>query len=326
MDAHEQALARSRAYALLARLFRDGLTADLLPAVAAVPALTDALPRAFDADEAAADHYQLLHLDVPPCAGLFLDAPPVLGGPAARAAQHHYRQAGLAPETGPESPDHLGRELAFLAFLTGAEADALEDGLPAEAARLQPLQRRFLGSHLLWWLPAVEQALAQGPPFYQRLARLTRDLALDHLAALGHAPESRPPEPAPPDLPPLLDQPGTGLHEIAAYLTTPAWSGLYLGRTDAARLGRGLDLPRGFGGRTRMLTNLLHAAVTYDRLGPLLDDLLACVETWAAAYHALAAEAPALPAIARHWLDRLARTKALLLRLREAAPPAATPG
>lgn len=314
------ALGRSRAYALFGRLYLDGLTEHLWPVIRALPELTATLPDPFDADDAAADHYQLLQLDVLPYASLFLDADARLGGATTCTVQEHYRQAGRSPEPGAESADHLGHELAFLGFLTAAEADALRDGHDDEAKRMRQHQRRFLGSHLLWWLPGVVQALRGRHLFYGTLADLTLDLVLDHHAALGPPPENVRPGPDLPEPPPLLDRPDTGLREIAVYLTTPAWSGLYLSRTDVTRLARSEDLPHGFGGRTLMLTNLLRAAATFNRFEHLVEDMQAIVQRWTHACEALPTTGgPPLPAVARHWRQRLDGTAALLEQLHDEA-------
>ncbi len=320
MRPSDAALARSRAYALLGRLYLEELGPGLLREVGAVPELAAALGEAFDADEAAADFHHLFGLNVFPYASLFLDAGGRLGGPTTDHVRRLFREAGHPTDAAAESVDHVGHELGLLAFLAGAEADAEEDGLPAEAERMRRLQRRFFDAHLLWWLPAFALSLRrQRHAFYAALADLTLDLALDHRAALGGetAAVAAPLLPTPP---PLLDDEATGLKEIAGYLATPAWSGCYLSRDDVARLGRREGLPRGFGGRALMLTNLLRAAVEFDRLAPLLALLADDVAAWRAHYGALAGcGVPPLAEVAASWLERLATTAQILERLRTAA-------
>ena len=321
MQPSRTSLARSRAYALFSRLYREGVTTALLPAVQAVSALADTLPEPFEAEQAAADYYDLFHLNVFPYASLFLDDAGQLGGPVSDAAQRLFRQTGYTADTSRESADHIGHALGLLAFLTGAEADAWEDSRADEAARMHRLQRRFFDMALLWWLPAFVHAVRRhNHPFYALLGDLTLDLVLDHRAALGPPEEAAAPMLPVPDPPALLDDAQTGLKDIAAYLTTPAWCGFYLSRADLARLGRAEHLPRGFGARAQMLTNLLRAAADFDRLDLLLTQLQDCVTTWQSFYTTLyERDVPCLDAVAQTWLERLEMTKRMIDQMREAS-------
>lgn len=321
MDPSAVATARSRAYALFSRLYREGITTALLPLVRTVPELAETLPEPFDAEQAAADYYDLFHLNVFPYASLFLDADGQLGGPASDAAQRLFRQVGYVADTARESADHIGHALGLLAFLTGAEADAWEDNRADEAARMQHRQRRFVDTSLLWWLPALAHAVRRhNHPFYALLGDITLDLVLDHRAVLGPSEEPAAPMLPLPDPPALLDDAKTGLKDIAAYLTTPAWSGFYLTRADISRLGRAEHLPRGFGARVQMLTNLLRAAAAFDRLDPLLMQLQDLVAAWQSYYRKLAErEVPGLDTVTQAWLERLEGTEKMIGRIRKAS-------
>ena len=297
------------------------MTTALLPATRAVSELAGTLPEPFDAEQAAADHYDLFHLNVFPYASLFLDAAGQLGGPATDAARRLFLQAGYAADTARESADHVGHALGLLAFLSGAEADAWEDGLADEAARMQRLQRRFFDAFLLWWLPAFAYAVRRhNHPFYTPLSDLTLDLALDHRTALGPSEEAAEPGLPLPDPLALLDEAKTGLKDIADYLTTPAWSGLYLSRADIGRLGRAEHLPRGFGARALMLANLLRAAADFDCLDPLLTQLQDLVTAWQSYYQTLAERpVPGLGVVTKVWLVRLDLTKRMIDRMHKAS-------
>ncbi len=314
-------LARSRAYALFSRLYRDGLAPEVLPAARAVPELAGAVPEPFDAEQAAADHYDLFHLNVFPYASLFLDEAGQVGGPVTDDARRWLRQAGYHAETSRESADHIGHALGLLAFISGAEADALNDSRADEAMRMQRLQRRFFDEHLLWWLPAFCYATQQhSHPFYILLAGLTLDLALDHRRGLGPPDEAAPANAPLPDPSALLDDAKTGLKDIARYLTTPAWSGLYLSRAGIGRLGRAEHLPRGFGARAQMLANLLRAAADYDRLDPLLAQLQEIVQAWQSFYKTLAErDVPGLDRMIKVWLERLSLTEWMIDQIQEAS-------
>ncbi len=320
MNPAHASLARSRAYALFSRLYLEGVTMEIVPRVQTVPPLMEALPDPFDEEKAAADHYDLLHLNVLPYASLFLDQTGQWGGATTETARQLVAQAGYTADMSRESADHVGHALGALAFLCGAEADAWEDGQAEEITRMQDHQRRFFDTYLLWWLPALAAAMRRHTyPFYTALSDLTLDLVLDHRVSLGAPLALRLATSRLPDPPALLDDARSGLKDIAAYLTTPAWSGLYLSRTDIGHLGRSQHLPRGFGDRTQMLANLLRAAVDYDHLDPLLAQLHDLVVTWQSTYTALRdQDVPGGDVIAAQWQQRLATTAQIIDRIREA--------
>ena len=318
----QRAEARSVAYDLFARLFLESPTHSTWSSITAVPELERSLSlTGIDSDRAASDHFHLFGLNVFPYQGMFLDTGGSLGEQQSGRVLACYQQAGfdLAPDTpagripAGESPDHIGLELAFLSFLSGAEADALQDGENLHVLRIQTLQRDFLDQHVLPWLPVLVQAISQqGLPFYTELAQLSLELVSEHHTALGEGIVVRQAAFALPHLPSLLENEKTGLKDIAAYLLTPAYSGFYLGRDDIARLGRRRQLPRGFGGRLQMLENLLRSAVDYDHLPQLIDDLQALMDGWQSAYQFYAETESAWEPFAVAWLERLESTRAIL--------------
>lgn len=293
--------ARPRAYALLGSLYLGGPTADVVPILRAVPGLAEALGP-LDADASAADHHHVVRHSILPYASVFLDADGRLGGRATDHAHAFFQEGRMDDPQADEPPDHLGRALGFLGHL--------------DATGHTALLRRFLDAHLLGWLPAVTCALERQPhPFYAALGALTRDLVFDHRADLGPAPAADPlPLPEPPA---VLDDARAGLKDIATYLATPAWSGLYLSRDDLAALGRATTLPTGFGPRSLLLANLLRSAAAYDGLPPLLDGIRAHLRAWRAYFDDLPA-LPVLRPIRAAWQARLDGTDALLARLHAA--------
>lgn len=295
--------ARHHTYALLSRLMLEGLTPALLPYAAALPPLAAALPEPYDADGAAADHNALFNYQIFPYEGLFTESDGMLGGPTSESLMRLYAEHGYRPAPD-AAPDHLGYELALLAFLCGAEADALEDGLTTIAGQLRRRQRLFLTTHLLRWLPPLVAAIRRHEvPFHAAAADLLLALAADHIAVLGDAPVTPDPLPAPPD---LMEDAETGLGQIATYLLTPLYSGLYLSRATLAALGRGHRLPRGFGDRRPMLLTLLRTAAQYDALPALLDDLHGLIDRECAVYEQIAADNPMLAPFVQPWRKRAA--------------------
>ena len=330
MQPLDETRARSRVYGLFSRLYERGLTTDVLPVVQAIPDLASLVPNPFDADEAAADHYTLFGLEVFPYAGLFLDGEGLLGGPTASHVQRLYAQIGFQPVLDRESADHLGHELALLAFLSEAEAEAIENTEPRETERVRQLLRQFVDGHLLEWLPAFVCAAEQQPyPFYAALSRFTLDVVLDHRAGLDnagaeHTGRSERVAPVPP--PDILDEAGTGLKDIAEYLATPTRSGFFLSRSDIAQLGRAESLPRGFGSRVQTLTNLLRAAAEFNRMEALLDALGNRVGVWEKFYQELHNNGlVSVKTISQIWLERLAGTRNIITRMQKAGEISARP-
>jgi putative dimethyl sulfoxide reductase chaperone len=312
------ALARGRAYSLFGRLFQHGLNPETTAPVMAIPELAAEIPdldRAHqpDFDRLAADHYALFGLNVFPHESIFLDIESTLGGPVTGEVMGFYQQAGFDFIQSGDNPDHVGLELGLLAFLSSAEADAWEDGQALVALRLRELQRRFLDGHLLRWLPGLNLAIRQqGEPFYSALAGLTLELAGEHRSGLaGGSVPDQPGFQLPPVLDVLSDE-KTGLKEIARYLLTPAYSGLYLSREDISRLASGLGIPRGFGSREQMLTNLLRTAADYEQLPRLVENLGILLESWIEFYAGLCGDERPLDPFAAPWLERLNHTQALL--------------
>lgn len=309
------AQARHRAYQLLSRLYLKGVTADVLPYVRELPALAATLPTNFAADEAAAQYHHLFHYHLFAYESIFLDTTGLLGGQVTEAVLHSYQAAGLPGEANSTSPDQLGHELALLAFLCAAEADAWADGLPDQVTRMQAQQQTFLAAHLLRWLVPCMVAVQQAQdPFFVSLAGLTLSLAADHYAVLPFQPEW-----TLPDAPDLLADEKTSLRDLAGYLMIPAYSGLYVGRETVARLARELHLPRGFGPGRQMLTNLLRAAGQYEGATPLFAALQTLVDEWLAAYAATAAELPSLAPFVAPWQARAAQTRQLLATMQQLA-------
>lgn len=274
MKPFELAQARHNAYQLFSELFLHGVTESLLPYVAAVPELRETLPDPLVLDEAAAEHHQVLSLNLFPYESVFLDPEGILEGPITQQLLADYLDMGFGQVMNDVSADHIGHELAALAFLCGAEADAEQDELPARAAQIRTRQLQFLNGHLLrWWAPFATAVETEGRPFYSRLTELTNDLLRSHCDALTasvvHAPAAFE-LPKPPD---LLGSDKTSLKDIAQFLVTAPYSGLFLSREAIGQLARRHELPRGFGSREQILANLFRAAVQYEALSAVLTDL-----------------------------------------------------
>lgn len=308
--------ARAPAYDFLGRLFTEGLTPELRGTAEAVPDLAETLPAEPRPEREAAEHHRVLGLEVYPFASYFLDPRGRLSGPPAETARDRREAAGLPAAPNGTEPDHLGAELELLAALGGPDEEG--SGGAGRASRSAPCALTFLDEHFLVWAPPCLEAVRRvGGPFHRTVAELVLELVLDHREAL--APGSRPlPRPelplaSPPDAPP---DPGA----LAGWLTVPARSGLHLAPSEIRALGRGREVPRGFGSRRRTLTNLLRSASRLGALGGILDDLDDLCASWSAAHERLASAAPWAAPVAGAWRDRVEGSRRLLRRVPGRSP------
>ena len=306
-EAHTGCIARGRAYDLLATGLTDGLRPDRVAHFRAVPALAPHIGTDPDPDGWASAHHTALSLEVPPYEGAFLSETGQLDdGEGLRQA---YARGGLSGVPEDQPPDHVGVELRFLAWLSGAEADAILDGQEDARAQVQDLASSFIDAHLGRWLPALAVALQTSPPthpFFRELALLAAELVSSHRAQLPGpvAAWSLPP------VPDLLSDPDTRLADLATTLTIPSLAGGMLSRAALAGIGRSAEVPKGFGSRALMLTNLMRSAAEYERLPEVLAGLGVVATGWSEAHAALGATV---------WADRAQDTVGLLNRMAEQA-------
>ena len=299
-------LATSRAYELLAELISRGLSPETREAALMSPSIAAAIAGYASEDAIAADHQHVFGFAVHPYEGAFLDPDGAAGASRADALAESYRRIGYRVDPRGDDAEHLATELRALAFLCAAEADARDDGLPEVAARMRRLQRDFLATHLARWLPPFAGAVLRcARPFPAALvAQLTALVDLHDQMGDGELLDQMTPRP-PFDLSPVPDvvgDEGSGLAEIARFLTTPARSGIFLSRDDIAAIARSARVPRGFGERSVMLENALRAAAHLDELQAVLENLT----------HLLArarADAP------EPWRTRLGETIAVVRRI-----------
>ena len=84
-----------------------------------------------------------------------------------------YREAGLLIQ-GTEPPDHIGFELAFMAFLCDKEEEHRGGGDSQMADRYALLQKHFLHDHVLTWVPQFCRSILEyDSALYKAVASLT---------------------------------------------------------------------------------------------------------------------------------------------------------
>ena len=318
MNRANTASARCHTYLLLSRLYLDGLTDDTLPYIAKIPELAAVAPRSFDRDEAAAVHYQIFAHDIFPYESIFRDPSGLLGGDYADQVKVTYENAGIQI---PTDCDHIGHELAYVAALCNAESIRLNGQYHDAAGRFRQLQGTFMWEHLLYWLPPfVTSMIFAGQPFYGAVGQLTQSIVTDHLLSVSRTNSvdrlSIPDASDIPEVPDILQNDQTSLKQIASFLITAPYSGLYLSRSTISNLARKRELPRGFGSRQQMLSNLFHTAAQYDLVPDLLQDLAALAGSWSQRYLGQMADFPEMSVWIRPWLKRTNGTANALSKMR----------
>jgi hypothetical protein len=260
-------------------------------------------------------------MELLPYESVFLAADGLLGGFAGESVTTAYRQLGFSPDAAASSPDHLGYELAALAHLCQQEAKAIQEGSNDKVALARQLQGRFLQDHLLPWLIPFHLALKrQADPFYTAVSNLCLSLVHQHFTGLET--DSRHPVQWVVEAWPsndLLDEERSGLREICDFLMVPILSGLYLSRADIGRLGRQLQLPRGFGDRSQTMLNLMRTAAQYEQFAALISGIREVVTDWLAGYHQMREAMPELTPFVIPWEERARQTRGLLSNLEDQA-------
>jgi hypothetical protein len=253
------------------------------------------VPETDDADELASEYERVFGFNVFPYASVFLEENAMLGGSvSAEWSRLHARHLYQAHSQG-EEVDHVGTQLAFVAWLLHRDVDQA---------------RQTMGAYVSPWLPPFVCALHRiDVVWFSTLADLTLDLSLE-IAAPSTGPARHSTE-----VEGLLEGEQTGVREIVGFLSIPVRSGLFLSRHDITVLGRAVTIPRGFGGRAVMLSNLLRTAAAYDRLPDILDGLSTLVQRDVARLNEIGGRGEVATSIVRPWLSRLRDTGSLVSRI-----------
>jgi TorA maturation chaperone TorD len=283
-------LQRAAGYEVLAQLLLHG-AADIDPELA----------RLFDSstnpDALRSEYVAAFDLGVPPFASVFLEADRCVGGHVTTAIGDRMG-ASAAAELG---ACHLAAQLKHVTAVL--------------AARQWAPARLFVHDVVLAWLPSLSVVLAEQPvPFWNAVVRQALDLAADHAGREAPGQWSMPMRPAEVACP--LEA-GSGLADIASWLTTPAAVGTFIADHDIVTIARDNALPRGFGSRAQRLETLLRAAADYEVLVDVARGLAAILERRRGALRALA-KTHLHEGLVAPWFERLDSGLRVTTTLREA--------
>jgi TorA maturation chaperone TorD len=271
MTPREEIVARGRAFDLLADLLAYGPRRhEHLARTSLAPHLPS------DPDEGAAEHQRVFGREVPPFASVWFHPEGLVGGEVQDDMRTLMRDAGFEWRN---EPDHVAEGLRLLAWLAGAEADAIEDD-DASLERVRALTRR--AHEALAWVPLLHATVIRlGSPLYEEaLALVDALLPSTPCRALAIDPPKKP----------------------ARRLAVPAACGMLWTYTALSRIARPLDLPAGMRSRFEILDNLFDESARFG----VRRELEGALDAELAAFGAL------LPPSVEPFREKIARTRAAL--------------
>jgi len=312
MSAETIARSRAQIYRLISDILLHGMTENHLKSVKTVPDLPATAPKSVDDWKAL--QYALFGLNVYPYETEFLSEDGFFGGKVTDEIARLYYEAAYRAYAD-EPLDHIGSLCGFMAMVCQEEAEAHKDQVMQAVYHMRLLQRKCLNEHILCWLPAFTLAVhAQEDETFSVLVDMLLELTFVHHRDLGED-SSRPTRVFTlPSAPNILNDKNTGFREIAEYLLTPVYSGLYFSRDDIVRLSEKLDLPHAHGKRHRMFTQLMNIAIEQDRL----DDLLITLQDKAIDWREFYTKKVPILRFADVWIKQLENTLDFLQMIRDA--------
>jgi len=161
----------------------------------------DAAEREDFIEDLAAEYASLFLTDgskqVNPYQSFYLGDEPILYQEETLKLKEIMRELGYeGAEANAEPEDHLGNELAFVAYLCRSSARSQESGEIEYARRYLNLQKQFLEEHLLEWVPDCCADIEEhtDEPFYEGIARLTVDFLEQEPAMIAYMMDALPDE------------------------------------------------------------------------------------------------------------------------------------
>jgi TorA maturation chaperone TorD len=214
--------------------------------------------------------------------------------------------------------DHLGVELAFMAYLIAREIDGEQRGQGGMIQTAQVYQATLLHQHLATWVPVAMltmQAIAPAPLFHL-LAEITLELVLSDITMLPATDAIEWVEDLPvSDVPTEEENEDDGLSSLIRHLITPVESGVFLTRIEIRRMARQLHLPITMGDRFGMVKQLFEAAGQFEKIEPLVTLLKQYWAQTEAQVVALMSAVPLWGSYGEVWLRRLGQGQDVLADL-----------
>lgn len=314
---------RQATYNLLARLFLAPPDAELLQQLSTLPPFDNTLQGvAIDAEtvETYQVYYQeLFGFNFFPYESLFHERELMVNTASAGRVARLMEQSGF--DTTPYtvgSVDHIGVQLAFMAFLIAQEMEGTTHDQRWMIEAAQQYQATVIHQHLATWVPVAVltmQTIAPAPLFHL-LAEITLELVLSDVTTIPATDAILWLEESPvPSVPPNNEEEDDGLSALIRHLITPVESGVFLTRTELRRIARKLHLPMTMGDRFGMVKQLFEAAGQFEQIEPLLTAL---EQHWQQAEHKVVTLITAVPAWRSYgemWLTRLNQGQSLLITL-----------
>jgi putative dimethyl sulfoxide reductase chaperone len=214
--------------------------------------------------------------------------------------------------------DHLGVELAFMAYLIAREIAGEQSGQGWMLHRARAYQATLLYQHLATWVPMAMltmQGIAPTPLFHL-LAEITLELVLSDVTTIPATDTNEWVEALPiSDAPPRDENEDDGLSSLIRHLITPFESGVFLTRIGIRRMARQLHLPMTMGDRFGMVKQLFEAAGQFEKIEPLVTVLEQHWTQTEAQVVALMNAAPLWRSYGDVWLRRLGQGRGVLADL-----------
>ena len=304
LDASDQ---RRQSYMLCAELIGRGLETVTVENMQRFPQLATLWRPDDGVDAAAVDHHACFGRQVYPFEGVFRDVPALVGGRTSALLSHYAASVPSAYDTFDDAaygPEHLATQLGHLGRLVDSPT----------------LARRFLGEHVLWWLPQVAIATEGVGSRYSQALQFALDTVGAHALEVGaesialqftsrqrsgrHSVGERS---AMEEWEPSLRE-----RELRMRLLTPALSGWLLTQHTIDNIGRVAELPTGFGRRDQLLQTLLDSARRYGVMERVQAQLRRECTRWQVCYRSIAGRLPAFATPTAYWIDRLQGTERLI--------------
>lgn len=205
--------------------------------------------------------YEIFSLNVFPYANLYLSTELIAGGPTGLELAERYRDWHFRPTESNLTADHFGMQFSALEhqLLT-----AVEHWRHGNTAAYNTAQQSIAEFCQVFLTPALIPFAAALVLRTDALAKNLGTILLNLNSELSQItpPQENTARPAEQVKQPTVDD---SLTELVQFLLTPIASGCWISKRDIRDIASILELPCGFSTREDMLTNLFHAAGSYEQ-------------------------------------------------------------